>query len=63
MVANADSPPVSSVRRYGKAEWTNLTPNGARVCGWATPETATSTDRADGKMVRTDEVAYVGGVR
>ena len=27
------------------------------------PETAASTDRADDEMVRTDEVAYVGGVR
>ena len=27
------------------------------------PETAPSTDRVDDEMVRTDEVAYVGGVR
>ena len=27
------------------------------------PETATSTNRADDEMARTDEVAYVGGVR
>jgi iron(III) transport system permease protein len=27
------------------------------------PETAMSTDRVDDEMVRTDEVAYVGGVR